>query len=312
MSASRGRLLPACGGSGRGSPRARCRARARAGAAGRSVRLGSRPRPAAGTGRGGGESRRNARAVPVGKARGKRGSDPASGLPTRGMSEAATLASRPESRLKIRALARKNLARRENAHHPWRHTMSTTPLALDEFDHRLLELLQRDADATLSALGDEVGPVGQRRAATHQALSRIGPDAPGRRAESGDARQHHAGDGAGGAGTRIGAPPRGVLRAHAQFDGSAAVLCARGRVGLPGDPRDHRAAAYARSGGAVVRQRRDAQAVRDAHGVRADQVGVAFADAAAVAQSAKKPNPPGPPDTGEAATPRVRAAAVAP
>ena len=35
--------------------------------------------------------------------------------------------------------------------------MSTTPLALDEFDHRLLELLQRDADATLSALGDEVG-----------------------------------------------------------------------------------------------------------------------------------------------------------
>src|SRR5688572_23475361 len=35
--------------------------------------------------------------------------------------------------------------------------MSTTPLVLDEFDHRLLELLQRDADATLSALGDAVG-----------------------------------------------------------------------------------------------------------------------------------------------------------
>ena len=35
--------------------------------------------------------------------------------------------------------------------------MSTTPLALDEFDHRLLDLLQRDADATLSALGDAVG-----------------------------------------------------------------------------------------------------------------------------------------------------------
>ena len=35
--------------------------------------------------------------------------------------------------------------------------MSTTPIALDEFDHRLLELLQQDADATLSALGDEVG-----------------------------------------------------------------------------------------------------------------------------------------------------------
>ena len=33
----------------------------------------------------------------------------------------------------------------------------TTALALDEFDHRLLELLQRDADATLSALGDAVG-----------------------------------------------------------------------------------------------------------------------------------------------------------
>jgi len=37
------------------------------------------------------------------------------------------------------------------------NTMSTTPFALDEFDHRLLELLQHDADATLSALGDEVG-----------------------------------------------------------------------------------------------------------------------------------------------------------
>ena len=35
--------------------------------------------------------------------------------------------------------------------------MSTTPLALDEFDHRLLELLQRDADATLTELGDAVG-----------------------------------------------------------------------------------------------------------------------------------------------------------
>jgi DNA-binding Lrp family transcriptional regulator len=35
--------------------------------------------------------------------------------------------------------------------------MSTTPIALDEFDHRLLELLQRDADATLSSLGDAVG-----------------------------------------------------------------------------------------------------------------------------------------------------------
>lgn len=35
--------------------------------------------------------------------------------------------------------------------------MSVTPLPLDEFDHRLLELLQRDADATLAALGDAVG-----------------------------------------------------------------------------------------------------------------------------------------------------------
>ena len=33
----------------------------------------------------------------------------------------------------------------------------SAPLALDEFDHRLLELLQRDADATLSALGEAVG-----------------------------------------------------------------------------------------------------------------------------------------------------------
>jgi len=31
------------------------------------------------------------------------------------------------------------------------------PLALDEFDHRLLELLQRDAAVTLSALGERVG-----------------------------------------------------------------------------------------------------------------------------------------------------------
>ncbi|HSR65249.1 MAG TPA: Lrp/AsnC family transcriptional regulator [Xanthomonadaceae bacterium] len=35
--------------------------------------------------------------------------------------------------------------------------MAATPLPLDEFDHRLLELLQRDADATLAALGDAVG-----------------------------------------------------------------------------------------------------------------------------------------------------------
>jgi len=38
-----------------------------------------------------------------------------------------------------------------------RLSMPATPLALDEFDHRLLELLQRDADATLSALGEAVG-----------------------------------------------------------------------------------------------------------------------------------------------------------
>lgn len=35
--------------------------------------------------------------------------------------------------------------------------MSVTPLPLDEFDHRLLELLQRDADATLAVLGDAIG-----------------------------------------------------------------------------------------------------------------------------------------------------------
>lgn len=33
----------------------------------------------------------------------------------------------------------------------------THPPALDEFDHKLLELLQRDADTTLTALGDAVG-----------------------------------------------------------------------------------------------------------------------------------------------------------
>lgn len=32
-----------------------------------------------------------------------------------------------------------------------------TPATLDEFDHRLLELLQRDATATLATLGDSVG-----------------------------------------------------------------------------------------------------------------------------------------------------------
>lgn len=35
--------------------------------------------------------------------------------------------------------------------------MAKTPVMLDEFDHRLLELLQRDASATLTALGEAVG-----------------------------------------------------------------------------------------------------------------------------------------------------------
>ncbi|HEY5805168.1 MAG TPA: Lrp/AsnC family transcriptional regulator [Lysobacter sp.] len=35
--------------------------------------------------------------------------------------------------------------------------MAKTAIALDEFDHRLLELLQRDASATLTALGEAVG-----------------------------------------------------------------------------------------------------------------------------------------------------------
>ena len=35
--------------------------------------------------------------------------------------------------------------------------MANTPVALDEFDHRLLELLQRDAGQTLTALGEAVG-----------------------------------------------------------------------------------------------------------------------------------------------------------
>ena len=33
----------------------------------------------------------------------------------------------------------------------------TTPLALDEFDHHLLELLQRDSSCTLTVLGETVG-----------------------------------------------------------------------------------------------------------------------------------------------------------
>lgn len=35
--------------------------------------------------------------------------------------------------------------------------MAAGPLALDEFDHRLLELLQRDAGVTLTVLGEAVG-----------------------------------------------------------------------------------------------------------------------------------------------------------
>jgi Lrp/AsnC family transcriptional regulator, leucine-responsive regulatory protein len=35
--------------------------------------------------------------------------------------------------------------------------MAGTPIALDDFDHRLLDLLQRDSAATLTALGDAVG-----------------------------------------------------------------------------------------------------------------------------------------------------------
>jgi hypothetical protein len=35
--------------------------------------------------------------------------------------------------------------------------MASAPLALDEFDHRLLELLQRDASTTLTTLGETVG-----------------------------------------------------------------------------------------------------------------------------------------------------------
>ncbi|MFK3647342.1 Lrp/AsnC family transcriptional regulator [Lysobacter enzymogenes] len=35
--------------------------------------------------------------------------------------------------------------------------MNVAPLVLDEFDHKLLELLQHDASATLSELGDAVG-----------------------------------------------------------------------------------------------------------------------------------------------------------
>jgi DNA-binding Lrp family transcriptional regulator len=35
--------------------------------------------------------------------------------------------------------------------------MPATPIALDEFDHRLLDLLQRDAGRTLTVLGEAVG-----------------------------------------------------------------------------------------------------------------------------------------------------------
>ncbi|MBW8810150.1 MAG: AsnC family protein, partial [Lysobacter sp.] len=35
--------------------------------------------------------------------------------------------------------------------------MNGSPLVLDEFDHKLLELLQQDASVTLSELGEAVG-----------------------------------------------------------------------------------------------------------------------------------------------------------
>lgn len=35
--------------------------------------------------------------------------------------------------------------------------MAYKPVTLDEFDHRLLDLLQRDASATLTALGERIG-----------------------------------------------------------------------------------------------------------------------------------------------------------
>ena len=35
--------------------------------------------------------------------------------------------------------------------------MAGKPVALDEFDHRLLDLLQRDASATLTTLGERIG-----------------------------------------------------------------------------------------------------------------------------------------------------------
>jgi len=45
----------------------------------------------------------------------------------------------------------KNHARTQN------YCVSKNPLALDEIDHRLLALVQRDADVTLTALGDAIG-----------------------------------------------------------------------------------------------------------------------------------------------------------
>ena len=59
--------------------------------------------------------------------------------------------------------------------------MNSAPLVLDEFDHKLLELLQQDASATLSELGDAIGLLAQDRPLSAQVLPKS--TGPGRWAD---------------------------------------------------------------------------------------------------------------------------------
>ena len=136
----------------------------------------------------------------------------------------------------------------------------SAPLALDEFDHRLLELLQRDADATLSALGDAVGlsaSAVQRRIKRYRESGLMRQVAVLNPAMLGnitlaavlvalerESARHHAAFYA-----RMRSAPE-VQQCYV-LAGEWDYLVILATTGV---------AAHARSGGAAVRQRRDAQA----------------------------------------------------
>ena len=114
--------------------------------------------------------------------------------------------------------------------------MARQPLVLDDFDHRLLDLLQRDASRTLTALGDAVGlsaSAVQRRLGHYR--------------RNGLLREVAVLDPAALPATTLvavlvtmerdqPAPARRIPGAHARRSRGPAVLCARRRLGLSGDP----------------------------------------------------------------------------